>query len=90
MALIGNTIRLKASFTDWDGNPASPTGVVLRFYDSRRRKIGEDITVEPVTAGQYQHDYEVESDSVFYFEFSGILEGNAVAGRSVISKKWLG
>ena len=91
MALIGNTIRLEAFFLCWDGTPASPDNVVLRIYDMHRQQVGEDIPVDPVAVGQYQYDFEVPQSPPghLFFEFSGMLEGNPIVGRSKISKVWV-
>src|SRR5690606_40418688 len=45
MPLIGNTVRLKAEFKDFNGEYVSPENVILRIYDgyrSEERRVGKE------------------------------------------------
>ena len=86
--LIGSTVKLKATFKDFDGVVADPTNVVIRFYDSKKIKTGEDIPAIKTGTGEYEYDYEVKQDNKAFYEFSGILDGLPVATRKPIIKKW--
>ena len=62
--MVGDTIKLTAEFTDFNGIKFTPNDVKLRIYDGYRKQIGEDIPVLPDGDGKYQHDYVVPSDAV--------------------------
>lgn len=93
MATIGDTIRLKAEFRTWNGIAADPDNIVLRIYDSYRKQIGDDILIgseHRTGPGAYQYDYIVTNQSKpTFFEFSGMLEGKPIVGRSEIEVNWL-
>ena len=86
--LIGSTVKLKATFMDFDGEVADPTDVVIRFYDAKEQQVGDNISAVKVGVGQYEYDYEVQKDNKAFYEFSGILDGLPVATRKPIIKKW--
>lgn len=90
MALIGNTVRLKASFVNWAGDPASPSGVKLKIYGLGRKQVGDDITPTETATGKFQHDFVIPDDPAGHliYEFSGELEGTPVVGRGKLSKIW--
>ena len=91
MPLIGNTVRLKAEFRDFNGEYVSPENVVLRIYDGYKKQVGEDIPVLPSDVGKYQYDYVIPDDVIgpLYFEFVGTLEGLPILGRAAIDKRWI-
>ena len=91
MARIGDTIKLTATFSNWEGELTSPANVVLRIFDKHKRQVGEDITVLPYDAGLYEYDYVVPSNlpSPIYFEYSGTLEGKPAVGRGEIATEWI-
>jgi len=39
MSLIGNTVRLKAEFKDFNGEHVSPENVVLRIYNGYKQQV---------------------------------------------------
>jgi hypothetical protein len=91
LPLIGNTVRLKAEFRDFDGNLFSPNNVRLRLYDGRKQQIGEDIPLTPIAEGRYEYDY-VLSEGVLarvYYEFIGELEGKPILGRARLDRRWV-
>jgi len=90
MSLIGNTVRLKAEFKDFNGEHVSPENVVLRIYNGYKQQVGEDIPVLPSDVGKYQYDY-VLPDIIgpLYFEFVGTIGGLPIVGRAAISKRWI-
>jgi transposase-like protein len=91
MPLIGNTVRLKAEFKDFNGKHVSPENVNLRIYDGYKKQVGEDIPVFPSDVGKYQYDYVIPGDVIgpLYFEFVGTIGGLPILGRATISTGWL-
>lgn len=89
MALIGNTIRFEAEFETFDGVLTSPDDVKIKIYDGGRTVILED-DVTPYETGKYRYDYTIPEahPDPLYVEFSGLLEGNPVAYRETIGRKW--
>jgi len=91
MPLIGNTVRLKSAFRDFNGKLVSPENVILRIYAGYKNHVGEDIPVLPSEVGKYQYDYVIPDDVIgpLYFEFVGTLEGLPILGRAIIDKRWI-
>lgn len=93
MALIGDTIRLRAEFRTWDGLAADPENIELRIYDKDRRQIGETISISSghrTALGAYQYDFIVPNQSSpVYYEFSGLLEDAPIVARSRIEVDWV-
>lgn len=91
MPTIGNTVRIRAEFRDFDGELVSPDGVVFRAYDRRREQIGEAVPLQPASLGVYIHDYIVPEDEVagpIYYEVRGEIGGYPVVARSILSRSW--
>jgi hypothetical protein len=86
---IGDTIRLKAEFKNFDGEYFSPDNVVLKIYNISREII-EEINVTPYEKGKYQYDYTIpgEEEGPLYFEFCGTVGEKPVLRRSKIERKW--
>lgn len=91
MPLIGDTIRLKAEFKDFNGVYVDPDDVVLKIYAGNKKQLGEDITPDRVGLGKYQYDYVVPEDVIgpLYFEFSGEIDGKPILGRAALERTWL-
>ena len=90
MAIIGDTIKLQAEFHSWDGEPASPNNVILKIYNMRKQQVGEDITPSLVQTGKYEYDFTIPRlpGDMFYYEFSGVLEGTPIVSRKQIDNIW--
>ena len=93
MPLVGNTVRLKAEFKDFNGEHVSPENVNLRIYDGYKKQVGEDIPVLPSDVGKYQYDYVIpmipRDVEPLYFEFVGTIGGLPILGRAIIDKRWI-
>lgn len=90
MAIIGDTIKLQAEFYNWNGELASPENVILKIYNMRKQQIGENIIPSLVQTGKYEYDFTIPSLSgnMFYYEFSGVLEGTPIVSRKQIDNLW--
>lgn len=93
MALIGNTVRVRAEFRGWDKALADPTDLALKFYARRRTQLGTAVaagSLTKVSAGIYYYDYTIPdtaSPEIIY-EFSGTLQGMPIVGRGEIPVRW--
>ena len=90
----GDTIRLKATFYDWDGVLADPTAITVTFYDSSKTAIGTAVTLTLETAkistGVYFYDYTVPSGyTKMYYEFNGTVDGDPSIERGELRVTWL-
>jgi len=94
MPLIGDTIRLKAEFKDFNGKLTDIENPKVVVYDSNREVI---LAAEPerVGVGKYQYDLIVpdykeagKQKEPLVFEFSGSLEGKPIVGRTSFERMW--
>jgi hypothetical protein len=91
---VGDTIRLKASFYNWNGNLVDPEEITVSFFDSNKSRIGEEVplnlTAAKESAGIYHYDYIVPSGhSRIYFEFKGEIDGKPSVERGELRPVWL-
>lgn len=94
MPAIGNTVKLKAEFRDYDGDLVDISNPRIKVYDANRGLIEEGVP-ERTTTGIYVYDFVVPNyvaasrrDEPLVFEFSGTLGDQAVVGRSSIERVW--
>ena len=92
MALIGNTVKLKAEFINYDGKQLDVHDVTLTIYDERKRVV---LTVPEANlskngTGNFSYDYLVpEGATPYYYEFSGIYNGLRYSGRKPLLREWI-
>lgn len=73
---VGDTVRLTATFKDWNGKLVDPSSVKVIIYDSRYNKLEEIIvTKEPDTVGIYTCDYVFNTSGDFIYEWNGDING---------------
>lgn len=92
MAVMGNTVRLKVSFYNFDGDPSDPTDVKLRIYDDKRKEIESfNLTQEnQAGVGNFYYDYVVpRGKGELTFEFTGTLEGTPITERGLLRREWI-
>jgi hypothetical protein len=89
LAIEGDTIKLQVEFYDWNGNLATPTSTTLRIYNIRKAEILET-TPTLVGTGKYEYEYTIPKlpGNMFYYEFSGILEGKPITSRKEYNNIW--
>jgi hypothetical protein len=77
MMQSGDTIKLRATFKDWNGQLADPDSVEVAVYDSRDRPI-ESATLSAdskESTGVYNYIYTPLSPGIYTVEFKGNLGG---------------
>jgi hypothetical protein len=86
---LGNTVRLIAQFSDWDGNPVDPALIKIKFYDVYFKKIDEQSVGvgSKIDVGSYYFDYVPDTTGTFIYEWYGEIEGNPSLQRETISIK---
>jgi len=88
MAIIYNTVRLNVEFKTFEEEYGDPTDITLKVYDTHRIQIGSTVSIgasEKTATGKYQYDYLLPIGYTYVtYEFSGILEGKIITGRSKI------
>lgn len=96
MALVGNTVRLTASFYNFAGVLTDPTGgsIVVKFYDSKMVQIGATVPLSlanQTSAGVYKYEYTipVTTSPTIIYEFSGTVDGVTSLNRGVIPVRWV-
>jgi len=89
MPLVGDTVRLKSEFKDYNGELVDPDDVKIIIYDSRYKKI-EEFTPSRSEKGRYCLDYTIPSGetNIMYFEFQGKIDDKPVLGRMGFKRKW--
>ncbi len=89
MPLIGDTIRLKAEFKDFNGELTDIENPKVVVYDSKRKVI-LDAEPERIEEGKYQYDYVIpDVIGPLYFEFVGTIGELPILGRATIDKRWI-
>jgi hypothetical protein len=67
--LIGNVIRLSATFTDVDGVATSPSTVTLSV--KKRGEAASDFTPTSPSTGSFYYDFTPATEGVYYYTFNG-------------------
>ena len=89
MPLIGDTVRLKAEFKDFNGELTDIENPKVVVYDSKRKVI-LDAEPERIEEGKYQYDYVIpDVIGPLYFEFVGTIGGLPILGRATIDRRWI-
>lgn len=90
LSLVGNTVRLKAEFTDFNGELLDVIDVTLTVYEGKNKVLAE-VTPERLSEGVYFYDYIVPefSGGSLYFEFKGMLNDKPILGREPLERSWV-
>ncbi|MGE5623509.1 MAG: hypothetical protein ACM3UP_00630 [Methanocella sp.] len=78
-----DTIKLTATFKDWDGIPGDPDPVTFTVYDENMVQKSTEV-LDPthrLSAGVWQAFFTPADPGVYLCEFGGVLTGNAIARR---------
>lgn len=93
MPLVGDTVRLKVTFQDYDGVLIDPTDIKLTIYDQSTKKIIAgpfDITDDNRSgSGTYFYDYTLPIGlTALVYEYIGNYNGKPIVGRSTLTREW--
>ena len=89
--VAGNTIKLTATFTNYEGETVSeePTNIVLKIYDANMKQYGASISVnssDKIGIGVYSVYYTLPEDytrlnfeSIMHYKFFALLNGTPVS-----------
>lgn len=82
----GNTIKLNATFKDWNNEDIDPTNLKLIIYDSNYTKIDERevFPSHRMQTGQYYYDYVFDNIGYFYYEWNATIDGTPSIIRNSI------
>jgi hypothetical protein len=74
---MGNTVRLTAQFSDWDGNPVDPALIKVKFYDTRFKLLEEHSVgaANKLDVGSYYFDYVPQVPDTIYYEWYAEIDG---------------
>jgi hypothetical protein len=83
---VGDTALVTATFRDWDGIPSDPTNVVVKVYNVNNtsttlatQNLGNSHNGDDF--GEYQYLFKQDTPGAYFVEFSGTLNGSAIARR---------
>lgn len=81
---LGNTIRLRAIFQDWDGQPSDPDDVSVRIYSASRKLLRDVLLTSEnrLETGVWFYDHLAPGAGTYIFEFWGLLDGSPSLNRS--------
>lgn len=91
MAKIGDTIKIRLDFFDWDDIPRDPDSIFLKVYDTDKNLI----TAIPIDSshrlaeGIYELFYTIPDGSgSLITRVEGALGNLPIAGSSSITREW--
>jgi hypothetical protein len=89
--IIGDTIRLKATFYNYSGALADPDSVTAKIYSHIGQILLATGAATKESTGVYYYDYTVPADvpGLIVYEFSGMMDGTPTAGRATFEKVWV-
>lgn len=92
MALVGNTVTLKAEFKTKAGAKSPATEVTMRIYDEAFNLIKEveQTDLAEIGTGEYEYNYIIPKGlNPLYYEFTGKHEGIRKTGRKPLVREWV-
>lgn len=93
VSVIGNTVRLSATFRDFDGELVDPGQVVVKVWDGRKSVIEEGFAKRE-GEGFYTYLYTVPDTNTvkgpITYGFSGELGDKPIKNRATLSRNWEG
>ena len=93
MAIIGDTVRVKAVFQDWTGAAVDPVDPVLTVYELDKKEPLETIPLtaeHKVDVGTYKYDYVIpDGFGYIVFEMSGTVGGMPQVTRIREDRRWV-
>lgn len=93
--LIGNTLRIVATFYDFDKKLTEPQLVIFKLYDHKYNKTEEIVlgANNRISEGVYYYDHIINADVMqnmkFFYEFYGEIGGKPSLNRGSFSTKFI-
>jgi hypothetical protein len=93
MAIIGNTVVVKMSFTDGGtGVLTDPESVTFTVYDQMKRIVSAAVSIPNTyrkSVGYYEYPYVIPNGAgSITLEIVGVIEGNPMVTRTEITRVW--
>jgi len=82
--IVGNSVRLKAEFKDFDGTNYDPDDVTVKIYSGAMSVIHTSTSPVHDGLGIFYLDYTLTEDD-YAFEFSGEIAGFPILSRLPLS-----
>lgn len=90
MLLIGDTVRLRATFFSYVGLPADPDNVVCTIYSHIGKETLESGAAQREAKGVYYYDYTIPAvEGALVYEFAGEHDGQPTVGRTKLNIRWV-
>jgi hypothetical protein len=87
--ISGDTVKLKCDFKSWLGEYTDPDSITLKIYDVNKTQVGATINLTAANktdTGKYEYEYVVpDSYPQLIFEYRGVIDGNPILGRQLIT-----
>ena len=91
MAVMENTVRLRAQFFNFDEELSDPTGVSLSIFRQSNNALmtsASPVDIIRESVGIYHYDYVVPTGvGNLYCVWSGTLEGTPIVNGSIITRE---
>lgn len=91
MALMKNTVRLRAEFRNFDQELSDPSDITLTIYKQVNNQIMTSASPADIvreSLGTYHYDYLVPLGvGNLYYEWSGTLDTTVITNRAVLSRE---
>lgn len=92
LAVIGNTIKLRVEFKDFNSDYIDPDDITFAVYDSRKQLVGGVVpitAVHKIDAGIYEVNYTIpEGTTDLMYEFKGFMDGLPTVIRGKVTREW--
>lgn len=89
---MGNTVKLRAEFRDYEGVLYDPSSIELKIYNPSKTQLGNTISItdnDKVSVGIYEYEYTIPiGTGNLTYEFKGVTGGMPVIGRGTIIRSW--
>ncbi|MFW6311298.1 MAG: hypothetical protein ACOC1K_03585 [Nanoarchaeota archaeon] len=92
MPLINDTVKLKAKFYDYSGNPLNLNNISITVYDKEKETIDEieEDNIDKPNDGEYEYEYTIpEGHGYISVEFKGeFSDEKTTVVRQRIEREW--
>lgn len=87
--LVGDTIKLKATFCNWNDEYSNIANIKCTIYDNKSNVITTITDIKNTDTGRYECLYTIPKGyDGLVFEFTGTLENKPITNRQYIAVQW--